>query len=59
MPAKSQAQRRFMCAAAAGKTGATIKREDAEEFCHTKGKLPEKLSDFREKKKSQWGSLKK
>lgn len=59
MPAVSEKQKRFMCAAAAGKVeGATISREKAEEFCHTEGKLPEKLSDFG-KKKEGLGSLKK
>lgn len=52
MPATSDSQRRLMCAAAKGETDLSIKRKDAEEFCHTKGKLPEKFSDL--KKKTKW-----
>lgn len=47
MPAKSEAQKKLMCAEAAkpGSTAAKgIDRKSAAEFCHTPGKLPAKTT---------------
>lgn len=45
MPAKSESQRKMMCAAASGKSTKAkgISKKAAGEYCHTPGKLPKKI----------------